>query len=93
LLETNHNIDNYFKNFIKWRLSKYGTILSLSGVPTKTYFRFLPSTVNFACVLGYNPDNMLGNSQMIFAINTRLNESILGRIRDGISPRIGKALC
>ncbi|MDR1528180.1 MAG: hypothetical protein LBS22_01160 [Puniceicoccales bacterium] len=77
LLDVHRNTHNYFKNLVKLRLSKRGTILRLSQVPNKTYFRFLPSTANSACALVYNADNTFGNGQLIFAINPHFSESTI----------------
>jgi pullulanase/glycogen debranching enzyme len=69
LLDVHRSTHDYFKNLVKFRLSKRGIILRLSQVPNKTYFHFFPSATNSACALAYNADGTFGNDQLIFAIN------------------------
>jgi pullulanase/glycogen debranching enzyme len=76
LLRVNRSTHEYFKKFIKFRMSKYGKILRLSNTPNKTYFRFFRASASSACALLYNADKTF-KKKLIFAINPHSIEATI----------------
>jgi pullulanase/glycogen debranching enzyme len=77
LLEKNSRTHEYFKELIKFRLSKAGEILRPGETPNKSYFQFFSSSTNSACALVYNADCSFSGNKLIFAVNPHSEESAI----------------
>lgn len=62
----------YFKNWIQWRRSPQGKLITLPSKPTDQYLRFFPANNSSAIATLYNADNSLGNHNILFTINPHL---------------------
>ncbi|MDR0679629.1 MAG: hypothetical protein LBF42_01145, partial [Puniceicoccales bacterium] len=73
LLVKNYNTHKFFKQWVKFRLSRRGIVLRPPFTPSGTYIRFFQSPGTSALGALYNADLSLPSKRIFFAVNPHVN--------------------
>lgn len=67
------NTYQYFKSWIRFRLSPMGRLLRLASPPGPGYFRYFPAASGTSLATLYNAEGAFGRNRLLFAINPHLS--------------------